>query len=69
MATELTGYIHWVDIMECKLKVTAADGEDHIIPFDMGDNGENYRRWVGFTSRDAKLILEEGEVKEIEPVE
>lgn len=70
MATsELTGYIHWLDIFSCTLKATTKDGKEHILPFDMGTNGDNYRRMVGFTSRDAKLVLEDGEVKDMQPVE
>ena len=70
MATkELIGYINWMSIMECTVSVTPKDGEAQIIPFDMGDNAENYRRWVGFISREAKLVLENDEVKDMQPIE
>ena len=66
---EMTGYINWMSIMQCTVSVTTQDGKEHILPFDMGDNAENYRRWVGFTSRDAKLVLEDEEVKDMQPIE
>ena len=67
--SEMIGYIHWLSIMECTIKVTTKDGKDQIMPFDMGANGDNYRRMVGFTSREAKLVVEDGEVKDLQPLE